>query len=122
MNKEEAKKKLLNGIKLEENWDSYGGLPADEECVKKACNFIDEFPSFPYFVCHGPNGECSVEYRTCVDKFQVEICFYPEFMKEEDGVLFCRKKESYKLSMNGSFEYEEEKEINVEKIKKFLNL
>ena len=122
MKKDEAKTRLLNGTKLEENWDSYGGLPADKECAKKACKFIDDFLTEPYFVCHGPNGECSIEYRTDVDKFQVEIIFNPESMKELDTVLFCRKKESHKLSMNGSFEYEEENEINVENIKKFLGI
>jgi hypothetical protein len=122
MTKEESKNKLIRAISLEENWDSYGGLPAEKECIERACLFIDSFPADPYFVCSGPNGECYVEYRSDGDNLQAEIFFESQIMNESDNFLLCKKKEDHKLAINGSFDYEEFQGIDVEKIKNFLNI
>jgi hypothetical protein len=66
---EEAKQIItrLKGFKvLEENWDSYGAIPPNQQTIDNAIRFVkkaDENLLPFFFTAPGPNGELVVEFK-----------------------------------------------------------
>lgn len=51
---------------LTDNWDSYGAVPPNQDCIERAVAFIKKADGnlLPlYFVAPGPNGEIVIEFR-----------------------------------------------------------
>ena len=79
--------KLKSFSKLQENWDSYGALPPQQDTIEHAVSFVkalDRGGEPVYFTAPGPNGEILVELKK--GNRTVEVTF------EEDnhikGALF----------------------------------
>lgn len=68
--------KIKSYQRLENNWDSYGGIAPTKEIIEQAKDFVIKMDSYGckiFFSAPGPNGEILVELKK--DNRSVEVVF-----------------------------------------------